>query len=247
MLTTASNTTPPRFDLRAGRRTRSASATRFTLWTRVRGSDGGVRCGDVILTADLRGGRLALVVADTIGCGTPRSERAAAFAADLVGMLSLGASPATAMTFADEELQRAGLEGDLPPLTSAFAGVADPLKQTLSYVSAAHETALLLTPAGTHSHLMCTGPVAGLFERSCFSEAEVPFKRGETLVVVTDGIPDSHIAGGPFFGTTGTVRTATTALRRGDDPAESLIAHAMWPSATANDAAALVVRHNAAT
>ena len=215
---------------------------RYTVWSRVRDAAGGALCGDVVATAGLPGARLALVVVDFIGGGVVRAARARAFAAHLMAMLSLGATPATAMRVADAELRRAGWEDDLPPLVSAFVGYADRTTDTLTFVSAAHETALILAPDGTHRHLACTGPVAGLFETPEFEQAEVPLRRGESLVVVTDGIPDSHPPSGGFFGSTGTVRTAALALRAGDDPAEALIASAMRHGGGANDTAALIVR-----
>lgn len=217
----------------------------FTIWARVHGSDGGTRCGDVVATAALPGARLALVVVDLIGGGALRARRAGAVGAHLTALLSLGVSPATAVRFADAELQQGGWEHGVPPLATVFAGIADASNETLTYVSAAHETALLFRANDAHEHLVATGPVTGLFETPCFEQAEVPFRRGESLVVVTDGIPDSHPAGGPFFGSAGTVRAATFALRRGDDPAEALIAGALDHGAAANDAAALVVRREA--
>lgn len=217
---------------------------RYIVWGRVRSSDGGALCGDVVTTAALSGTRLGIVVVDLIGCGTRRAPRAGALAADLIAMLALGASPATAMHFADAKLQAGGWEDDLPPLAAAFAGIADCSNETLTYVSASHETALLLAPDGTHRHLHTTGPAAGLFETPGFADATVAFRRGESLVVVTDGVPDSHVSDGPFFGSAGTVRTAALALRHGDDPAAALVASATRLGGGLNDASALVVRSN---
>jgi serine phosphatase RsbU (regulator of sigma subunit) len=219
----------------------------FTVWARVCGSEGGTRCGDVVATTTLPDARVALVVVDLIGGGLRRAPRAGAIGAHLIALLSLGVPPAAAVRFADVQLQSDGWEDEVPPLATVFAGFADPSNETLTYVSAAHETALILAPDGTHRHLECTGPLAGFFETPFFAQAGVPFRKGESLVVVTDGVPDSHCTGGPFFGSTGTVRTATFALRRGDDPAEALIADAMRHGGGANDAAALVVRHQART
>jgi serine phosphatase RsbU (regulator of sigma subunit) len=228
-------------------RARDAALAPYSVWSNVRGSDGGTRCGDVVVATALPGERVALVVVDLIGGGAPRAQRAGAVGAHLTALLSLGVSPATAVRCADIELQQGGWEDDVPPLATVFAGIADASNETLTYVSAAHETALLLAPGGTHEHLAATGPVAGLFETPCFAQVDIAFRRGDSLVVVTDGVPDSHPAGGPFFGSAGTVRTATLALRRGDDPAEALIAGAMRHGAGANDAAALVVRCEART
>jgi hypothetical protein len=217
----------------------------FTTWVCVRGSDGGVRCGDVVITSALPASRLAVVVVDLIGGGEPRARRAGAVGAHVSALLSLGVSPATAVRFADAELQRGGWEDGLPPLATIFAGIADASNETFTYVSAAHETALLFAERDAHEHLVATGPVAGLFETPCFAQVAVPFRRGHSLVVVTDGISDSHPTGGAFFGSAGTVRAATLAMRHGDDPAAALVAGAMRHGAGANDAAALVVRCDA--
>ncbi|HWT04117.1 MAG TPA: SpoIIE family protein phosphatase, partial [Xanthomonadales bacterium] len=227
------------FSLHDVPRALAAPSEPYTVWARVLGSDRGTRCGDVVAASALPGARLALVVVDLIGGGARRARRAGAVGAHLTALLSLGVSPAAAVRFADIELQRGGWEDDVPPLASVFAAIADASNETLTYVAAAHETALLFGTNGTHQHLAATGPVAGLFETPCFAQVAVPFRRGESLVVVTDGVPDSHPAGGPFFGSAGTVRTATLALRHGDDPADALIADAMRHGAGSNDASAL--------
>jgi serine phosphatase RsbU (regulator of sigma subunit) len=219
----------------------------YAVWSQVRSFDGSAHCGDVVAARTLSDGRLAFVVVDFIGGGAPRSRRAFALAADLFALIALGESPQSAMRFADAALQRGGWEDGLPPLATVFAGFADPSNETLTYVAAAHETALLLAPEGTHRHLPATGPVAGLFESALFAVAEVPFRRGESLVVVTDGIPDCRDADGVFFGSAGTVRAATLALRGGHDPAQALVAGAHRHGGGANDAAALVVRRAEAT
>ena len=218
---------------------------RYTVWHSVRGSDGGTRCGDVVTTATLPGARLALVVVDFIGRGTRRARRSGALGAHLIALLSLGVSPAAAVRFADAELQVGGWEDDVPPLATVFAGIADASNNTLTYVSAAHDTALLLGRDGTHRHLAFTGPVAGLFQAPVFAQAEARFRTGDALVVVTDGISDSHHAGGPSFGSAGTVRSATRALRFANDPAEALVAEALRHGSGGDDAAALIVRCNA--
>jgi hypothetical protein len=221
---------------------RRATSAPYTVWTHVRSRDGGARCGDVVVTARLPNGRLAFVVVDFIGGGKHRAVRAAAFAHHLMTLISLGVRPANALRFADAELQRGGWEDDLPPLATAFAGFVDPVKRALTYASAAHETALVLASGGTHRHLEPTGPVAGIFETYGNSQADVAFKPGESLVIVTDGIPDSHSGDGPFYGSAGTVRTATLALRYGENPADALVSDAVRHGARPDDAAALVVR-----
>jgi serine phosphatase RsbU (regulator of sigma subunit) len=215
---------------------------RYTVWNCVRGSDGGTRCGDVVITGVLPKARLALVVVDLIGRGTRRARRAGAVGAHVLALLSLGVSPVAAVRFADANLQRGGWEDDVPPLATVFAGIADASNGTLTYASAAHDTALVLGRDGTHRHLAATGPVAGLFETSAFAQAEARFSTGDTLVVVTDGVSDSHRDGGPSFGSAGTVRSAARALRFDADPAEALVGDALRHGSAGDDAAALVVR-----
>ena len=215
----------------------------YAIWACVRGSHGGARCGDVVATQQLGDRRLALVVADLIGNGARRALRAEAFARDLLARLALGASPALALRLADAALQRAGLEEGLPPLVTVFAGVADGSQQILRYVSAAHDTAIVLGQDGDHRHLACTGPVAGIFEAAWFRDVEVRFAAGDALVVATDGITESERADGSFFGTTGIVRAVTHALRVGGDPAAELVAEAVrYVAAGYRDAGALIVR-----
>jgi serine phosphatase RsbU (regulator of sigma subunit) len=230
-------------DLAFAGRTAEAPALDYTIWTMVRCFDGSAACGDVIVTGRLPDRRIALVVVDLIGGGASRAARAASVADDVLTMLLLGHSPGFATHDADAALQRGGWIDDLPPLATIFAAVGCPSDGKLTYASAAHETAMLLAPDGTHRHLRTTGPVAGLFESPLFGEVAVPFAHGESLVVVTDGVTDTHSGERPFFGSRGTVHTAARALRAGADPAEALIAAAQWNGVIANDAAALVVQH----
>jgi|SRR5579884_275962 len=223
------------------------SADAFSVWDCVRSADGAKSCGDAIATRDLADGRLALVVVDALGSGERRARTAASLAAHVLALLSLDASPAYALRVADRELRAGGWHDELPPLATLFAAVADAQDGRLRYAAAAHETALILSPYGEHRHLRSSGPVGGLFFDADFPNVDVPFKHGETLVVVTDGIPDSR-RDAAFFGTAGTVRSALRALRTGDDPARTLIDDAVrhGGGARRDDGAALVVRRTAA-
>lgn len=220
---------------------------RFSAWQRVRASDGGPACGDVVATRPLDRGRLAVVAVDVIGSGRRRAARSAALAVHLLALLALGAPPAAAIRSADRELQRGGWIDELPPLAALFAGVADRGSGTLTYASGAVETVLVLDGDGTHRVLPSTGPVGGVFPNSPFHELDVPFSAGHVLVVATDGVTESHPrdVAAPLFGTTGAAASIASALRRGLDPALMLVEDATRYAGTRpDDAAAVVIRHD---
>lgn len=218
----------------------------FTAWERVRACDGASGCGDLVATRVLAGGRLAAVAVDVIGSGRGRAVRSAAIAAHVLALLTVGARPSAAVRLVDRELQRGGWLEDLPPLAALFAGVADRWSGTLTYASAAIETALVVDRAGAARMLPATGPIGGVFADAAFDERDVPFAAGEVLVVATDGVTDSHPrdVAAPFFGSARAAGSVTRALVHGEDPARALVDEATrYAGARPDDAAAIVVRH----
>lgn len=86
-----------------------------------------------------------------------------------------------------------------------FLGRIDPQKRLLEYASAGHVSGYLLRYSGDiGAELDSTAPPMGLFldQQFCLSPT-VPLQRGDTVVLLTDGITESRNADGAEFGTEG--------------------------------------------
>jgi len=94
----------------------------------------------------------------------------------------------------------------------------------LTYASAGHDFALLISSNGHHRHLAPTGVIVGVNGTARYSERTLGVDSPDWLVLVTDGITDARDAKGTFFGTGGVVRSALAAVRAStDDPAAQIL------------------------
>jgi len=83
---------------------------------------------------------------------------------------------------------------------TVFIGIINLEDGTLSYANCGNEPPLLLSEGSVVASLKPTGPALGAIPDAEFSVKEVLMKKGELLLAVTDGIPDSKNADGVFFG-----------------------------------------------
>jgi phosphoserine phosphatase RsbU/P len=99
--------------------------------------------------------------------------------------------------------------------------------RSLTYASAGHDFALLINANGRHRHLAPTGMLIGVRGAQRYVERMLDVAFGDWLVVVTDGITDARDARGAYFGTSGVVRSAISAIRLAvDDPAMRILEQA---------------------
>jgi sigma-B regulation protein RsbU (phosphoserine phosphatase) len=80
---------------------------------------------------------------------------------------------------------------------SLFYSVLDQKEGVLTYVNAGHNPPLLVHPDGTMEELSPTGPVIGLLDDPGYTEGHVRLRKGDVLVMYTDGVTeaiDSHCA-----------------------------------------------------
>jgi serine phosphatase RsbU (regulator of sigma subunit) len=88
--------------------------------------------------------------------------------------------------------------------------------------------ALLISANGENRHLPPTGPILGLNAAEVYRERTIDVAPGDWLILATDGITDARDAQGAFFGTSGVVRSALSAIEAGvDDPAAGILG-AAW-------------------
>lgn len=85
-----------------------------------------------------------------------------------------------------------------------FYAYLDPLRRELQYVSAGHESALLIRHRTARVHrLDSTGTVLGLSDRTVYGHRTLPLEPGDLLIAHTDGITDARNAEGREFGERG--------------------------------------------
>jgi sigma-B regulation protein RsbU (phosphoserine phosphatase) len=91
---------------------------------------------------------------------------------------------------------------------SIFIATVSSATQAMSYASAGHDTALILT-GRAHRHLAPTGPVIGVIGHAIYSDCDVAFGGADVLLIATDGFTECRSNDGQRrqFGTTGIVRS----------------------------------------
>jgi serine phosphatase RsbU (regulator of sigma subunit) len=207
----------------------------------VRSYDGGTQCGDLAVTLPLSSGRTAIIVLDIAGHGAGRASLSSAIADEILTALVDDASPASAIDRADHLLRTVD---DDTPYAVAFVALIHPILRTVVYASAGHDVAFTLADDGRIRHLMQTASMLGIPLANHACDAVFTLDATETLVIVTDGISDSHRAGSDdFFGATRTALAVTRSRIDGTDPSQAILeaACAHEGGVQVDDDAALVV------
>jgi sigma-B regulation protein RsbU (phosphoserine phosphatase) len=172
--------------------------------------------GDCYDFLDLGGGRVGLALGDVSGKGVS----AALLMASLQAMLRIHADVHGAEVHRIAwDINRLLCEiTDANRFITFFYGVFDAATTSLAYVNAGHNPPLLLRPVGGMSvgaqalraagadleyqvfKLGPTGMVLGVFKDAEFSKVRVRLRRGDLLVVYTDGITEAMNADGEEYG-----------------------------------------------
>ncbi|MFH8394444.1 PP2C family protein-serine/threonine phosphatase [Streptomyces sp. NPDC018036] len=197
-------------------------------------------CGDWYDVVDLPGDRFAVAVGDVVGHGLE--------AAAVMGMLRSALSAAVrAVEWPAEALDVLGLyardvEGALS--TTVVQAVVDTRARRIVYSSAGHPPAVLVHPDGTFDLLdQATDPPLGARPESVpHPQAALPYTRGDTFVLYTDGLIERRgedIDDG--------LRRLTDALacharREPERLADALLANLGVSSSTRDDVALVVIR-----
>ena len=208
----------------------------------IRSCDGAARCGDLAVALPLSSGRTAIIVVDIAGHGAGRAALLSAIADEIVTTLIHDASPAAALDQADQLLQTVD---DETPYAVAFVAIVHPVLRTVVYASAGHDVAFTLADDGSIRQLMPTAPMLGIPLANNACDAVFTLDATESLVIVTDGVSDSHRAGSDdFFGATPTALAVTRSRIDGTDSSRAILeaARAHEGGVQSDDAAALVAR-----
>jgi phosphoserine phosphatase RsbU/P len=97
---------------------------------------------------------------------------------------------------------------------TVFFALLDPTNGQLLYVNGGHNPPILRRADGSEELLKSTGPAVGMFAGAKFRIAQARMRPGDTLLLYTDGVPDTRAPDGAFFGMErvhDTLRTAPSA------------------------------------
>jgi sigma-B regulation protein RsbU (phosphoserine phosphatase) len=144
--------------------------------------------GDAYHVSALPGGRLAVVIADVCGKGTPAALLMASVMASLEELVAGDHSPrAVCARLARTMAPRLGSDR----FVSLVYAVLDPARGTLVYANAGHPAPVLLRPDGSVRRLRRGGPVLGVLAEADYEEGLLALHPGDRLVLVTDGITEA--------------------------------------------------------
>jgi sigma-B regulation protein RsbU (phosphoserine phosphatase) len=118
-------------------------------------------------------------------------------------------------------------------------------QRQLTYASAGHGFALLITPFGRQRYLPLTGPIVGISGAERYVQRTFTVAPGDWLILATDGVTEIRNENGAAFGPDRVLRHALSAIGSGfDDPAEWILeaARAHGLGHFAEDASVLCVR-----
>ena len=201
--------------------------------------------GDYYDFLELPGGRLALVVADVSGKGTPASLLMASVHA-AVRCLAGTLPPARLL----DRLNRQLLDATQPHrYVTLFYAELDPVSGALDYVNGGHVPPLLRRQGGAIVALEAGGAAPGLIDEACYEVGRERLAAGDTLLLVTDGVTEALSAEERELGQEGLRQV----LRQHCvDPAQELLERLVarvesWagPGGPADDLTAVVVRREA--
>lgn len=142
--------------------------------------------GDYYDFIPLADGRVALVVADVSGKGTPASLLMASVHASLQALAG-GTEPAALI----ERLNRfLYLNTQANKFVTLFYAELDPRRGELLYVNAGHVPPFVRGAAG-RGRLEAGGPALGLLEDARFDQGRLALRPGDVVAVVTDGATEA--------------------------------------------------------
>ncbi len=160
--------------------------------------------------------RLAVCLADVSGKGLPASLLMANLQAAVRSQSMTTLTPTECLSRTNRLLFHSTAPDKF---ATAFYGIIDPEKETLSFCNAGHESPFLIAPDGSQRALSTGGIMLGVIDGFQFQEETVPFPPGSTLVVYSDGVTEATNEEGTMFGAD---RVRETVARLCALPAESL-------------------------
>lgn len=161
-----------------------------TLECAARCSEAGAVGGDGYDFIDLGSGRLAVVLADVSGKGTPGAILWAHLQATLRSRI---ADLSGDLTVLMRMVNRLFFAATAPEhFATLFIGVYDDRRRRLTYVNCGHNPPLLIRANGRRETLPSTAPALGLIERWSAQEAVVDLGPSDTLLIYSDGVTEAR-------------------------------------------------------
>lgn len=150
--------------------------------------------------------------------GICRPKKHARYLRDAVRALADDPSPASLLERVNRAFCRRVADDGDDRFASSFLATRE--GRRLTYESAGHDFALLMSADGRHRHLPATGVIMGINEADRYQDHVLAVASGDWLILVTDGVTEERDAKGTFFGKCGVVQSALAAVEGGvDDPA----------------------------
>lgn len=156
-------------------------STNLDVATRFRPGLGSV-AGDASSIRSLPGGSVAVVLVDMTGHGAEPAIRAIRVRDVLVHSMALGRTPA-------EALSTVGWYAPSEVLASAIVALVDPVSGSVSAASAGHPPMIYVSNQQTEL-IGSTGPLLFLDPNAEYGEVRFELERGESLIIVSDGVAD---------------------------------------------------------
>jgi sigma-B regulation protein RsbU (phosphoserine phosphatase) len=169
--------------------------------------------GDYYDFLDLGPGRVGLVLADISGKGFSAALLMASLQASLRSRSAqAGDSLAPQLEEINELLHDASQTHHYATL---FVGVYDDTTRRLHYANCGHNPPMLVRARGGEvERLAATGMVIGLMKPWSCETADVEIRKGDTLVVFSDGATDALTDDGEFFGEARLLETVDTHIEK---------------------------------
>ncbi len=134
--------------------------------------------------------KVGLVIGDVSGKGLAAAPRMAMVKCVLRAFAFEAPSPGQVLERLNRLLFRT-VEGE--QFVTLFYGVLDVEKGELTYANAGHELPLMLRrDSGAPDFLETTGPLLGVDGASCYREVRTRLRKGDTLVLYTDGFTEAR-------------------------------------------------------
>ncbi len=179
--------------------------------------------GDFYDFLELPGGNLGVCVADVAGKGVRASLLMASTRSALRAHAAHLYELSLILAAVNVGLWR---ESQASDFVTMFYGVIDVPRRRLTFASAGHEPALLIR-AGQVQALGGQGGVLGMDPTARFSHEAIELRRGDALVICTDGLPEAINFQDEAFGRRRVRAAALAAWGRGE-AAEGIAKHLLW-------------------
>jgi len=153
--------------------------------------------GDLYAVLPRPSGKLFFSVGDVAGKGMPAALAMSAATILIRSLVEIGGNVGEIASHLHRQLfQSLAAE----QFVTLFLGELDPETGHLSYVNAGHEPPLLLRADGTIESLNTSGYPIALIEATEYQVDETWLKRGDLLLLMSDGIPEATVDGEVFLG-----------------------------------------------